>query len=261
MKIKTGFLMVLVVVGAWLGFRAGYQRNAPASSSAQTLTDEAVPSTAPRGQNAILTQANLPAKRNDKTRDRSNKSTYENILSNHQLDKKHADFSKYFPDTVSGEALTQLGVLYIFSDTSGSEREAFEEALRAIEARPVEAIADLRDALQKLPDNYARERQLLVRLGSRLDADDAVKFEMLKNELERPMLASNNKEGMNDAFYTPAVALESLVEMTQDGAAVENVLREGLRENKSKEAQDLLISRFAVFDQGRAAQLRREFGL
>lgn len=258
MKIKIGFLVVLASLGCWLGFRAGYNPNSSVNVAIHNQTT--IPT---NNDSATETNPALAAAKQIESAPQSKASAsvaYDAIIGKHKLDKKHADFSRYFSNTASGQAFTQLGVLYIFSDTYGAESKLFHDAIQVIEARPVEAIADLREAFKELPDDYARERQLLIQIASRLDVDPNTKFEILKNELERPMLTSKGA-AVADSFYTPAVALDSLLEMTQDTASIETVLRTGLRQKKSKEAQDLLISRFAIVDQNRAAQLRQEFGL
>ena len=130
------------------------------------------------------------------------------------------------------------------------EAAALYEELEKLKARPDQALDEIRARLAELSPGQASVRQFLLQWGARLGAPVEKRTELLRGELLRRFPGDP---------YSPAVALDSLYELTHDVAGVERELREALRLQPDAQARELLLSRFATMDPERAKELGAQF--
>ena len=195
----------------------------------------------------------------------------DDLVSQHRLGDKRRALRAIFPPTEIGRTLADIATLFPWSmgDEHVTEATAGLRRLGKLAARQAEAVAALRASLDRLPDEYAAERQFLVQQVGRLvpdasaaGADPNARLAMLDEEMRRPVARATEGGPSAVAFFNPAIALDTLaqIEGTQNPEAFEATVRAAVAAQNSPEVRELMMSRYQATVEGRAFRARRRAG-
>jgi hypothetical protein len=173
-----------------------------------------------------------------------------------EFKKRSEAFAKTFSENEAGKALRLALTLLPYRSVKNEEGEKFEQALATARERPLEAIQEISNGLKQIPAAAFRERQYLIQFASRLDVDKETKLELLSREL---VTTTASEDG--GSFFTPAIALDSMIEVSGNANSLEAKLRTVLQNTKSRESARLLLSRYSAAAPESAERLKKEFGI
>ena len=160
-----------------------------------------------------------------------------------------------FGESTTGKALREVTLLYSFRSSNNAEGRALNAHLESLLQNPKEALEDLRNGLDRLPAQYAEQRQFWIQFASLLKVEPEAKVEFLKAEILRPF------DGTSQGILNAPIAMESLYSATQDAALVEATLRDALRVQTNPGVREILVSRFSNINPKSAQLIRQELGI
>jgi hypothetical protein len=174
------------------------------------------------------------------------------VVVRRKLEQKEAELHSVFPETSAGRAVADIALLvpYGLRPTDQIECLLMAKRLGLVRENSADTLSAIQSGMAKLPSRYVAERQFLIQLAGRLPVA-ASQLEVLKKflatEIQKPaVLESDGRAGRS--FFNGAIALDALIELTNDPGQIESILVPALKVKTSQSERELLLSRYhAVF--------------
>ncbi len=180
------------------------------------------------------------------------------------LSEKLAKLTGLFPPSATGKAMAAVATLYPFGLRSDNRADStlLAAQLGTLGRNPSQALSELSQALPKLPAAYAGERQFLIQFAARLPLPASQVLAFLGDELKRPVAAPSADGPADLSFFNPAVALDSMMEVTRDRSVLEGYLVPVLGSPQvGMEEKQLLLSRYYTVYPSNAEKMGERFGI
>ena len=186
------------------------------------------------------------------------------LVAKRNLSRKFSELSGVFSTTATGKALAAVATLHgtgLRSDNQ-ADNTLLLGYLAALSKDPAQTLTEVTQAFSKLPDSYAPERQFLIQAVARMPLPQSQVVSFLAGELKRPVPAPSAEGQYDAAFFTPAIALDSLIQLTGNTATVESYLGSLLGSSGvTGDEKSLLLSRYFAFNPAQAEKLGKEYGI
>jgi hypothetical protein len=167
-----------------------------------------------------------------KERDVNRASEQTRSLSSIEFNPRHSDFLSVGDiepenrrDVLAGfftgelaEPLTEATALIPFQASPTPEGRRLSDILKKLLRQPKESFQAIREGLPRLPSEFDKEREFLLRFATGLNVDRSKKLALVREEISRPLAKSNGID--------PLVTLDCLLSVTHDEQEIE---RDSLR--------------------------------
>jgi len=187
------------------------------------------------------------------------------VIARRRLEQKAADLYSAFPATPSGRAVAEIALLVPYGLRPADQMECLLMAKRRglVQQNGPGALDAIQAGLSGLPPRYVAERQFLIQLAVRLPMP-APQVQVLKNflaaEIQRP--AALDPDGrVGRSFFNGAIALDALIELTNDPDQIESILVPALKAKTNPSERELLLARYHTAFPQRAERWFPAFGL
>ena len=189
---------------------------------------------------------------------------FQAVVSKRKLSNKFSELSGVFSTSPTGKALAAVATLHqtgLRSDNQ-ADNTLLLDYLAELAKDPAQTLSEVTQAFSKLPDSYAPERQFLIQAVARMPLPQSQVAGFLGGELKRPVPAPSADGQYDAAFFTPAIALDSLIQVTHNTAMVESYLGPVLGSSGvTNDEKSLLLSRYYAFYPAKAEKLGVEYGV
>lgn len=181
------------------------------------------------------------------------------VIDKLHLQDVHQELAVFFPPTPIGQDLLALASFADRRDALQAEGSVYRELLERIQSEPDVALAAGRTALSQLPEQYTDARQLIMQTLARSGAkkDDVVDF--LKEQMAATVSTGDGTGG--SGATTPAVAIDMLVVVEREPAAIDAAVRAGIAAQPSSEARHLMLATYGIYSPDSSQKLRQELNL
>jgi hypothetical protein len=249
--LQTGLFLVFCVVVWQFGFRLAISDSV--ENTVEVQEPRAAISALPKSTEA----EREPARQTESSEAKGESDVdvqFNHFVSKNGLQQKRELLKKVFGQGEMGNRLVSVATLIEFGIRARTDEAKFlENQIRYLESHPVETLNELQQNLSKLAPEFNRERRFMIEMASRLEVNSTIKMEFLSNELKN---AAMDPEPKNQSYFNGIIALQGLLKESSDPIAVENALREALKNQTEPNARFFLIAAYEEKEPQRAQKFK-----
>ena len=212
----------------------------------------------------VPSHQNINTKKQNIQKEEIPKTQLTTILDKYKSGSHHASMKPYFPDTKLGNDILAFAAIYELHSMAGSEISLYaDDLLKEMKENPVETLNTLEVVFEKLPNQFASQKQRLLQLASKLEVDNESKIEVLLTETKRPLKRNAEGEIEGTSLFNTSIAFRSLANVVgDDKEMLKTYLLDALEAQKDDpETTTVLIHFFSRYDQQTANELKTKYGL